>query len=64
MITIQILSNKRGQLKALNKEVTIITYCNKGVTGNVAQNILIDAGFEEVYNLSGGHKFYNVTKEE
>lgn len=56
-------STLREQLKALNKDVTTITYCNKGVTGNAAQNILINAGFKKVYNLSGGHKFYNSTKK-
>lgn len=40
-----------------------ITYCNKGVTGNAAQNILLSEGFKNVYNLSGGHKFYDTTKE-
>ncbi|MGL5153172.1 MAG: rhodanese-like domain-containing protein, partial [Clostridium sp.] len=42
---------------------TTITYCNKGVTGNAAQNILINHGFKKVYNLSGGHKFYKATKK-
>ena len=48
----------RDSLKTLDKEVVAITYCNKGVTGNAAQNILINAGFKKVYNLSGGHKQY------
>lgn len=46
-----------------NDEAEIVIYCNKGVTGNAAQNILINAGFKKVYNLSGGHKFYNSTKK-
>jgi len=49
----------RDSLKELDKEVVAITYCNKGVTGNAAQNILINAGFKNVYNLSGGHKQYS-----
>ncbi|SEW43766.1 FAD-dependent oxidoreductase [[Clostridium] fimetarium] len=49
----------RVSLKSLDKEVVAITYCNKGVTGNAAQNILINAGFKKVYNLSGGHKQYS-----
>lgn len=52
----------REELNKLDKEVTTITYCNKGVTGNAAQNILINHGFKKVYNLSGGHKFYKATK--
>ncbi|MDN6502546.1 MAG: hypothetical protein L0K60_11530, partial [Tetragenococcus koreensis] len=35
-----------------------VTYCNKGVTGNASQNLLLNYGFEKVYNLSGGNKNY------
>jgi len=52
----------RKKLEILDKDVLTITYCNKGVTGNAAQNILINHGFTKVYNLSGGHKFYKATK--
>jgi NADPH-dependent 2,4-dienoyl-CoA reductase/sulfur reductase-like enzyme/rhodanese-related sulfurtransferase len=52
----------REELESLDKEVTTITYCNKGVTGNAAQNILLGQGFKKVFNLSGGHKFYKATK--
>lgn len=53
-------SNIREELHKLDKNIVTITYCNKGVTGNAAQNILINHGFKKVYNLSGGHKFYKV----
>ncbi|WP_315122368.1 FAD-dependent oxidoreductase [uncultured Clostridium sp.] len=56
-------SNLREGLETLNKEALTITYCNKGVTGNATQNILINHGFKKVYNLSGGHKFYKETKD-
>lgn len=56
-------SNLREELINLDKDVLTITYCNKGVTGNAAQNILINHGFKKVYNLSGGHKFYKETKK-
>ena len=55
-------SKLREQLKDLDPKVMTITYCNKGVTGNAAQNILLNHGFKEVYNLSGGHKNYSKTK--
>nr|WP_291565671.1 MULTISPECIES: rhodanese-like domain-containing protein [unclassified Clostridium] len=55
-------SNLRDEVDTLNKDILTITYCNKGVTGNATQNILINHGFKEVYNLSGGHKFYKETK--
>ncbi len=53
------LANLREEAKELDKNIPTITYCNKGVTGNAAQNVLINMGFKEVYNLSGGHKQYS-----
>ena len=50
--------NMREELCGLDKDGTFVTYCNRGVTGNAAQNILLNNGFREVYNLSGGHKNY------
>ena len=52
----------RDESKKLDKDALTVTYCNKGVTGNAAQNILIGKGFKKVLNLSGGHKFYKATK--
>lgn len=51
--------NLRIAAKEMDKDVVVITYCNKGVTGNAAQNILINKGVKKVYNLSGGHKHYS-----
>lgn len=55
-------SKLREQMETLDKETLTVTYCNKGVTGNATQNILLGNGFKKVYNLSGGHKFYSSTK--
>jgi len=55
-------SKLRGSMETLDKDSVVVTYCNKGVTGNATQNILINHGFKKVYNLSGGHKFYSPTK--
>lgn len=55
-------SELRDQLKTLNPQQPVVTYCNKGVTGNAAQNILINHGFKCVYNLSGGQKCYQKTQ--
>lgn len=52
------LADLREKSIALNKESTTVTYCNKGVTGNAAQNLLLNYGFKTVYNLSGGNKNY------
>jgi NADPH-dependent 2,4-dienoyl-CoA reductase/sulfur reductase-like enzyme/rhodanese-related sulfurtransferase len=48
----------RKALESLDKEEVTVTYCNKGVTGNAVQNILINNKFKKVYNLSGGFKNY------
>ncbi|EAE8347035.1 dehydrogenase [Listeria monocytogenes] len=44
----------------LDPTVLTVTYCNKGVTGNAAQNVLKNKGFQKVYNLSGGNKNYQL----
>ncbi|BBN97596.1 FAD-dependent oxidoreductase [Sporolactobacillus terrae] len=54
------LADLREKAKALDPSMTTVTYCNKGVTGNAAQNILLNLGFDEVYNLSGGNKNYQL----
>lgn len=51
----------RENLNDLNKNALIVTYCNKGTTGNAAQNILLNKGFRNVCNLSGGFKQYQAT---
>jgi len=48
----------RDELVTLDREALTVTYCNKGVTGNATQNILINHGFRQVLNLSGGYQQY------
>ena len=48
----------RDEIDAMDKDTVAITYCNNGTTGNAAQNIMLNKGFKEVYNLSGGHAHY------
>ncbi|WP_106449028.1 FAD-dependent oxidoreductase [Trichococcus alkaliphilus] len=52
------LGELRTRAGELSKDIPTVTYCNKGVTGNAGQNVLINLGFQEVYNLSGGNKNY------
>lgn len=52
----------RDGISELDKDRVAITYCNKGTTGNATQNILLNKGFKEVYNLSGGHKHFSKIK--
>ncbi|MGB4660651.1 MAG: FAD-dependent oxidoreductase [Mobilitalea sp.] len=54
----------RDSLSDLDKDRTFVTYCNKGVTGNAAQNILLCNGFKKVYNISGGFKQYKMSKRK
>lgn len=52
------LKELRARAGELDREVLVVTYCNKGVTGNAGQNLLRNLGFAQVYNLSGGHQNY------
>jgi rhodanese-related sulfurtransferase len=52
------LGSLREKSEQLLKNQSIVVHCNKGVTGNAAQNVLINLGFTDVYNLSGGYKEY------
>lgn len=52
----------RDRLEDIPRDKPIVTYCNKGTTGNAVQNILLNRGFRRVYNLSGGYSQYKVQK--
>jgi NADPH-dependent 2,4-dienoyl-CoA reductase/sulfur reductase-like enzyme/rhodanese-related sulfurtransferase len=52
------LAELRRKTDTLDKEAVVVTYCNKGVTGNAAQNLLKNKGFGKAFNLSGGYKNY------
>lgn len=54
----------RKSLDSLDPSKLTVTYCNKGVTGNAVQNILLGSGFKNVKNLSGGNKFYQTTNSK
>jgi NADPH-dependent 2,4-dienoyl-CoA reductase/sulfur reductase-like enzyme/rhodanese-related sulfurtransferase len=42
----------------------IIIYCAVGLRGYIASRILMQSGFEQVYNLSGGYKTYQLMDKE
>jgi len=58
------LADLRKQADMLERDAVIVTYCNKGVTGNAAQNLLKNKGFERVFNLSGGYRNYSINYPE
>lgn len=57
------LGSLREESKKLDPNKPTVVYCNKGVTGNAAQNVLRNLGFTDVYNLSGGNKNYQLFKK-
>lgn len=57
------LGELRTRAKELDPTLPTIVYCNKGVTGNAAQNVLKNLGFADVCNLSGGNKNYQHCKK-
>ncbi|MEW8966912.1 FAD-dependent oxidoreductase [Exiguobacterium alkaliphilum] len=57
------LGDLRAAAKDMDKNKPTIVYCNGGVTGNAAQNVLRNLGFTDVYNLSGGNKNYQLFKK-
>lgn len=52
------LETLREKVKELDKSKKIAVHCNKGVTGNMGQNILLNLGFN-AYNISGGYLNYS-----
>jgi NADPH-dependent 2,4-dienoyl-CoA reductase/sulfur reductase-like enzyme/rhodanese-related sulfurtransferase len=52
------LTELRKRSGELDPTTPTVTYCNKGVSGNAAQNILLRRGFTCVFNLSGGNSNY------
>ncbi|MGL4868173.1 MAG: FAD-dependent oxidoreductase, partial [Cetobacterium sp.] len=57
------LENLRTELEKLDKNKKIAVHCNKGVTGNAGQNILLNNGFD-AYNISGGFSNYSILKNK
>ncbi|MGN7854327.1 FAD-dependent oxidoreductase [Exiguobacterium sp. 22311] len=57
------LGELRARATELDPALPTIIYCNKGVTGNAAQNVLKNLGFKDVCNLSGGNKNYQQCKK-
>jgi len=61
---INIPLNQLGySLFSLDKTKDIIVYCFTGVTSQVACQILVNAGFKDVYNVIGGIKAWDYAIE-
>jgi len=58
------LSELRSRYLELPTDRTIIVYCQQGKKGYFAAKLLEHYGFEDVRNLSGGQKLYQLVREE
>lgn len=58
------IDSLRNSLNSLNKKNKIVVYCGLGESSLVAQEILVNNGFEKVYNLTGGLSNYRTLNEE
>jgi NADPH-dependent 2,4-dienoyl-CoA reductase/sulfur reductase-like enzyme/rhodanese-related sulfurtransferase len=54
------LAKLRSETGKINRDMPVVLYCNSGTSGNAAQNIMINSGFIQVFNLSGGYKNWAV----
>lgn len=53
----------RNRLDEIPHDKPVYVFCAVGLRGYLASNILIQNGFKEVYNLSGGYKTYEAATE-
>ena len=57
----------RNRLNEIPKDKPVYLFCQTGYRAYIAQRILLQNGFKDVYNLTGGYKIYelgNTTLEE
>jgi NADPH-dependent 2,4-dienoyl-CoA reductase/sulfur reductase-like enzyme/peroxiredoxin family protein/rhodanese-related sulfurtransferase/TusA-related sulfurtransferase len=50
----------REKLDMLDRKKPVYVFCQIGLRGYIAYRILIQNGFNEVYNLSGGYRLYSM----
>ncbi len=58
------LDTLRNHFTELDKNKPIYIYCMVGLRGYVGARQLINKGFKDVYNISGGYKLYKLIKNE
>lgn len=54
----------RANLANIPTDKKVILYCAVGLRGYIASRILLQNGYSEVYNLSGGYRTYSTTVEK
>ncbi|WP_204743360.1 FAD-dependent oxidoreductase [Pseudocnuella soli] len=58
------LDELRSRLTELPKDAPIYLFCQIGMRGYMAARILLQSGFERVYNLSGGYRLWLAATSE
>ncbi|MBN1788870.1 MAG: FAD-dependent oxidoreductase [Bacteroidales bacterium] len=58
------LDELRPRLEELPHDKKIVTFCGVGLRAHVACRILMQSGFNEVYNLSGGLKTFETASQK
>lgn len=58
------VDNLRDRLSEIPKNKKIVVYCRVGLRGYIAARILMQNGWKEVYNLSGGYLTYSAVMKK
>lgn len=56
-------SEIRGRLNEVPRDRKVLLFCNTGFQSYVAARVLMQNGFENVYNLAGGIELYKIIKK-
>lgn len=54
----------RSRMNELPRNKTIYVYCQIGLRGYLASRILLQSGFDNVFNLSGGYRLWDACSKE
>ena len=54
----------RARLDEVDRNKTVVVFCGVGLRAYHAERILMQSGFEDVYNLSGGYKTFETATEK
>lgn len=54
----------RKSIDSVPRDKRVIIYCAVGLRGYIAYRILLQNGFQNIFNLSGGYKTYSIATEK
>jgi CoA-disulfide reductase len=58
------LDTLRDRLQELSRDKNIVVYCQVGLRGYLAARILMQSGFQRIFNLSGGYRTYRIAHQD